>query len=142
DRGLAIADELERRVDVPAGDVNVRTRRREALGDPLARLRTVDQDLDVAVLPRRWITRRPRRLVGVQRALQAVAAQTPPVVGRHEALDRVAGEGVDARLQARDWGRQCGDGTLSRASLGNVLDIPVSQIRSTRASRPQTPSAT
>ena len=86
---------------MPAGDVHVRARAGERLGDPRQRLRAVDQHLQRIARARRRVAGGPQRAVvwrcELVKAPGALQAQT--VVCVHAALERAAGQPV----QPRDW---------------------------------------
>jgi len=89
-------DELERRRDVPPGDVDVVTGARDRLRDQRERLGAVDEHLELAALAGRRIAVRPQAAVGrVERTAPAEAAQAPLVLGAHRRLDAVSHDGVD-----------------------------------------------
>ena len=109
-RGAGVAREAEVGGDVPAGDVHVRARAGERLGDARQRLRAVDQHLQRVAGARRRVAGRPQR--AVVRAARAGRG------GR-----RVSGAGDDARRSLRSssaWSRRSersmrDDGELSSA---------------------------
>ena len=89
--------EPEGGVEVPAGEMDVRARRANRVGDPRQRLGAVHQQLDAAAGP--WRERRragPASRHGVDRGTAAVPAEPPRVMGAHGALDRLADDVVDA----------------------------------------------
>jgi hypothetical protein len=89
---------LEGRVEVPAGEVDVRACRADGIGDPRQRLLPVQERLDAAAGARRARRRAGPAAVGrrIDRRAAAVAPQPPRVVGADEPLDRLAGEVVQA----------------------------------------------
>ena len=86
--------EPEGRVEVPAGEVDVRACRADRVRDPRQRLGPVQERLDAAARARRARRRAGPAAVGrrVDRLTAAVAPQPPRVVGADEPLDRLADE--------------------------------------------------
>ena len=94
----------ERKVgrEVPAGDVHVRARRLQRIGDRGQRVRSVDEDLDRVAGPWRRRTLGPAVTFRVQSALPAKRAQAPGVVRGDLLRDDLADEGFARHEPAAD----------------------------------------
>src|SRR5213075_966679 len=108
--------EPEGRVEVPAGEMDVRACRADRVRYPRQRLGPVQERLDAATR-----ARRARRRAGpaaveprIDRQTAAVAPQPPRVVGTDEPLDRLA----DEIVQAVQW--IWGHGALMPRAARNV----------------------
>ena len=93
DRGLVSARELELRREEAAGDMDVRLRLRQLVGDHRQECGPVDEDFDLVARPHRELATGPLAAVRFERALPADLAQASRVVRRHGAVDGVS-EGV------------------------------------------------
>ena len=89
DRRVTVAHELQRRLQMPAGDVDVRTSGGEPLGDTRERRRSIDEHLDAIARPRRRVACRPATRRRIQRPLPTVTAKTAPMMRADQSLHAV-----------------------------------------------------